>query len=134
MTSDSQDSGTGETSSEVTYPEPSINEDFNAASSIVGYSNAMKNTSACISTPKASFYFFKFKPSYYPASFGSGKTADLKIGDTVVSTSNIVLDNTGSNPMLITAVAEFEVSCQDARFMGSKGPIVLIFQQEYFIN
>lgn len=131
VTSDSQDSGTGETSSEVTYPEPSINEDFNAASSIVGYSNAMKNTSACISTPNYSFTF-KFKPSYYPASFGSGKTADLKIGDTVVSTSNIVLDNTGSNPMLITAVAEFEVSCQDAKFMGSKGPIVIDFPAGVF--
>ena len=131
VTSDSQDSGTGETSSEVTYPEPSINEDFNEASSIVGYSNAMKNTSACISTPNYSFTF-KFKPSYYPASFGSGKTADLKIGDTVVSTSNIVLDNTGSNPMLITAVAEFEVSCQDAKFMESKGPIVIDFPAGVF--
>lgn len=109
MTSDSQDSGTGETPSEVTYPEPFIVENFNAVSGIVGYSNAMKNTSACISTTVS--FTFKFKSSYYSVSFGSGKTAYLKIGDTVVSTSNIVLDNTGSNPMLIKAVAKFEVSC-----------------------
>lgn len=125
------DSNTNETTNTVTYPEASIVEESNVASNIVNYSNSMQNSYACQSVPNASFTF-KFQPSSYPASFGSGKTADLKIGDTVVSTSNIVLDNTGSSPMLITAVATFTVSCQDARFMGSKGPIVIDFPAGVF--